>query len=106
LFAEAKVRFAQGEEWWPTVTWEEQHAKLEQAKYQETDSAWSDLLEDWLKGQGERIRTSTIFEFGIHVENVKDIRPTDYVRLDKVMKNLGWKKHRDKHGTLYVKGVA
>jgi predicted P-loop ATPase len=106
LFAEAKACFDKGEEWWPAVMWEEQHAKPEQAKCQETDSAWSDLLEDWLRGQGQRVRTSTIFEFGIHVENVKDIRPTDYVRLDKVMDRLGWKKHRDKHGTLYVKGVG
>ena len=37
LFAEAKHCFDKGEKWWPSDGWEEQHAKPEQAKYQETD---------------------------------------------------------------------
>jgi predicted P-loop ATPase len=105
LFAEAKYCFDKGEKWWPLDGWEERHAKPEQAKYQETDSAWSDAIAPWLENK-DRVRTSEIFEHPIYFESVKDIRLSDYGRLDRVMVGLGWKKHRDRHGTIWVKGVG
>ena len=104
LFAEAKCCFDKGEKWWPSDGWEEQHAKSEQAKYQETDSAWSDVLVPWLNEfKPERVRTSEIFDTPLHYKEVKDIKLSDYGRLDRVMVGLGWKKRRDKHGTIWVK---
>ena len=103
LFAEAKYCFDKGENWWPSDEWEEVHAKPEQAKYQETDSAWSDRLGEWFTAyQQERVRTSEILT-ALGFKEVTEIRREHYGRLDKVMVNLGWKKHRDKHGTIWVK---
>ena len=81
---------------------EEQHAKPEQAKYQETDSAWSDAIAPWLDEYGEKgiVRTSELFDHPLHFKEVKDIRPSDYGRLARVMVGLGWKQHRDKDSRL------
>ena len=105
LFAEAKYCFDKGEKWWPLDGWEEQHAKPEQAKFQETDLAWSDAIAPWLDefGAKGKIRTSEIFETPLHFKEVKDVKSVDYIRLDRVMVGLGWRKHRDKHGTIWVK---
>jgi predicted P-loop ATPase len=100
LFAEAKVRFDRGERWWPTDDWEEQHAKPEQAKFQETDSVWSDVVGPWLKKQGEKVRTSDIMIEALGFKS-NEIKLSDYARLDRVMGNFGWKKVRDRNGTIW-----
>jgi predicted P-loop ATPase len=104
LFAEAKCCFDKGEKWWPLDGWEEQHAKPEQAKYQETDSAWSDAIASWLDEYGqEAVRTSDIFQHALNFKEVKDIRPSDYGRLRKIMMDFKWDQQRDKHGRYWVR---
>jgi predicted P-loop ATPase len=60
LFAEARVCFNKGENWWPTDEWEEAFAKPEQDKYQESDEVWEEAIKRYVEGYSDKARSSTL----------------------------------------------
>jgi hypothetical protein len=104
LFAEAVVRFNAGENWWPTDIWEEQFAKPQQDKYQESDEVWEHDIEEYLTGMEQcRIRMNTLFMRVLGFKENKDILPAHILRLRKILLKLGWEKGRDKVSNYWFK---
>ena len=100
LFAEAKARFDRGEEWWPSDEWEDQYAKPEQSKFQETDEVWEDAIKEYV-AEYPKVRLREIFTFALGFKDIKDIKPADYHRARKILVRLGLQKNRDNKSTYW-----
>jgi predicted P-loop ATPase len=113
LFAEAKARFDKGEEWWPSDEWEDQYAKPEQSKFQETDEVWEEAIKGYIAidnipgaaatGACKKVRLADLFTCALGFKEVKDIKQADYHRVRKIMVKLGWQKGRDLKSTFWFK---
>jgi predicted P-loop ATPase len=101
LFAEAKACFDKGENWWPTVQWEEQWAKPVQEKHQESDDAWEEAISRYVEEYQVRVKTTEIFLQALGFKDIKDIKMADHYRLRKIMIRLGWECFREHEGRFW-----
>jgi predicted P-loop ATPase len=94
LFAEALVRYRDGEKWWPDHEFEAVHMAPEQDTRFEGD-AWEDRITEHLAS----LSRVTIFKVAIDALGFKaaDIGTSDQRRIAAILENLGWR--RAKRGT-------
>jgi predicted P-loop ATPase len=103
LFAEAVQRFKRRDRWWPTAADEVKFFKPQQEKRQE-DDPWHATVADWLERQiGDRFTVSQIARDCLGFQGDSRIGTAEQRRIANILKALGWKLERTKHGRFYAR---
>ncbi len=89
LFAEALVRYRNGEPWWPDKQFECDHVMPEQAARYEAD-AWEDTIRDYVATRPQ-VKIGEIARDALGIETPR-IGTADQRRIAAVLELLGWKR--------------
>jgi hypothetical protein len=95
LFAEAVVAFRSGEAWWPSASFEKDHASPQQAERYEPDP-WEEAIADWLRGQIPPTTLLQVATSALGFSAVHRLGGGEARRIANIMIQLGW--YRVKRG--------
>jgi predicted P-loop ATPase len=100
LFAEAVVRFKNGEPWWPSREFEQQYIQIEQDERYEAD-AWEPAVAKYLREAMDAARASQtqpevivsdIARSCLGFDSLSRIGTADQRRITSILEHLGWKR--------------
>jgi predicted P-loop ATPase len=94
LFAEAVVRYRDGEPWWPERDFERNFIVPEQAARYQGD-VWEENIAAYLTRES-RVLVGEVARCALGLETAR-IGTAEQNRIRKVMTGLGWKKERKAH---------
>jgi hypothetical protein len=109
IFAEAMVRYRNGEQWWPDDDFERRHITPEQRQREEIDEAWTEEIRQFLEGetwdgttwvQGgplERVTLARVATQALRIE-IGRITKVDEKRIANILRQLGWEPHKGGKG--------
>jgi predicted P-loop ATPase len=89
LFAEAVVRFREGQPWWPDKDFEREHIVPQQAERYESD-AWEDAIAAFVRAQS-RVTIGQVAREALFIETPR-IGTADQRRIAAALELLGWRR--------------
>jgi predicted P-loop ATPase len=96
LWAEAKVRYDAGEQWWlPQALVGE--AELIQADRFE-DDPWSDKVAEYVVGKSH-VMTAEILKHALHIEKAGDWTRSDQIRVARILTQNNWVRRKERFGS-------
>jgi predicted P-loop ATPase len=97
LFAEAVVRYDQGERWWPEAQFERAIIEPQQAARYESD-AWADPIVEYLARVTDPLTLSQVAQNVLQLET-RRIGTADQRRIANIMEGAGWRRlKKHSHG--------
>lgn len=96
LFAEAIVRFRDGERWWPSSEFDERHARPQQEARYEGDP-WEEAIEAHLRGAGglapiQRVTVLELARSALGLDATMRLGTADQRRITAILTRLGWER--------------
>jgi predicted P-loop ATPase len=110
LFAEAMVRFRDGERWWPSSEFEERHARPQQEARYEGDP-WEEAIEAHLRGAGglapiQRVTVLELARSALGLDATMRLGTADQRRITAILTRLGWERRKSNGERPWVKGAS